>query len=99
MDPKCSRRGWFRGVFAALVGGWASQAAKAGAAAAPGALAAAGTPLVYHTYIGGAGYLPGATYCCGQTTTCVYDAVGTLMPVDPSGAGTTVVYELTQARG
>jgi hypothetical protein len=80
MDPKFSRRGWFRGLFAAMLAQWAMPAAGAGPAPAAGGA--------------GASLSPGATYVAGQTTTVVYDAAIPLTSVtDPLGSVATYVYD------
>ena len=91
MDPRFSRRGWFRGVFAALFGWWARPAANAGRAAAPGAWQAGPLPFT------------GATYWTGwsgpTTTTVVYDASCGLPRVEGLDLVITVVYEATWSHG
>jgi YD repeat-containing protein len=78
MGPEFSRRGWFRGLFAALLGYWARPLLQDGVGVVPTAgcdLSPLSSGLTYMTYVG------------GQTTTHVYDAAGRLCATIDGDAG------------
>ncbi len=81
MGPRFSRRDWFRGVVAALLGWWARPVAQAGGPPAPDAGRDAALPCW------------GVTYESVPTTTFVYDSSGRLRRVEETGQVTTFAYD------